>query len=387
MPIGIMIIEDGVKLLFKGSPKATLGVEIELQIIDVESLDLSPQSEKILANCQKEKLDRITTEIHQSMIEVNSEVSDNIKQCRQFLKNRCLKLNEIVESLGFKLAVTGTHPFQCWTERLFSNHDRYHNLHAKFQWLARRMNIYGTHVHVGVPSGDRALAISQALIQYLPHLLALSANSPFWQGIDTGMQSSRVNILDTFPFSGIPLNVSRWSEFERYYSTLHKVGAITSFKDLYWYIRPNLLYGTIEVRIFDASSTLIETMALVALVQCLVAKINQELDEGIETKWTNEYFWIAPENLWIAARDGIEGMLIVNLQGKKQKIADAVLELLEILKPTAMNLDCNEELQYVQKMLKQGNGATRQREVYQQTGSLKEVVATAQKEFVSSLLD
>jgi carboxylate-amine ligase len=317
------------------------------------------------------------------MIEIDSEISNDVKQCRGFLTDRLIRLNGIAEKLGLQLAVTGTHPFQKWQERLISSGDRYQNLHDKYQWLVRRMNVYGMHVHVGVATGDRALAICSEMTKYLPHLLALSANSPFWHGVDTGMQSSRVNILDAFPFAGLPLLSSSWQEFEHYYDTLHHVGAIKSLKDLYWYVRPNLLYGTVEVRICDAMTTLDETMAVVALIHCLIVKINEDLDSGI--KWTQQHHWIAPENQWIAARDGLEGMIIVDLQGRRQKISEAVLELIELLLPIAKTLNCQEELHLINRIIESGNGAQRQKKILSETGSFKEVVAKARDEFMVSL--
>jgi len=358
-------------------------VEIELQLLDPETLDLTPQSEKILAECQMEGDQRVKAEIHQSMIEIDSEISSDVKQCRGFLTERLVRLNGIAEKLGLYLAVTGTHPFQRWQERLISNNDRYQNLHEKYQWLIRRMNVYGMHVHVGVESGDRALAICSAMTKYLPHLLALSANSPFWHGVDTGMQSSRVNILDAFPFAGLPLLASTWQEFEHYYDTLHQVGAIKSFKDLYWYVRPNLLYGTVEVRICDAMTTLDETMAVAALIHCLIVKINEDLDSGI--KWTQQHHWIAPENQWIAARDGMEGMIIVDLEGRRQKISEEVLELIDQLLPVAKTLNCQEELYFLNQLIKLGNGAQRQKNIFKETGSFKDVVAKARDEFIASI--
>jgi carboxylate-amine ligase len=365
---------------FQGSEKPTIGVEIELQIIDPETLDLVPHSDKVLELCKEQNL-RVKTEIHQSMIELDSDISEDVKQCRKCLKETMLQLNEIVEGLGFMAGVTGTHPFQQWAERLISNSDRYQNLHEKFQWLARRMNVYGMHVHIGVSSGNRALALCQAMIKYLPHLLALSANSPFWQGIGTGMQSSRINILDAFPLSGYPKAFSNWKQFEGYYKTLSKVGAISSFKDIYWYVRPNPSYGTIEIRICDAMTKLDETMAVTALIQCLVAKINDELDEGLQLDWSKKHHWIVPENQWIAARDGLEGMIIVDLQGKRQKISDAILELVGELSPIAMRLNCMEELNYLPEMIKNGNGAQRQMANFADTNSLQEVVKAAHTEF------
>ncbi len=212
-------------LIFKGSNQPTIGVEIELQILDPATLDLTPQSEKLLECCKERGIYRVKTEIHQCMIEVDSEISTDVKECRAFLKKRLQETCCAADSLGLKLAVTGTHPFQKWTDSLISNRVRYKNLHDKFQWLARRMNIYGMHVHVGVSSGERALAISNVLAPYLPHLLALSASSPFWQGIYTGMNSSRISILDAFPYSGFPLRFTTWNEFEHYYNTLHRIEA------------------------------------------------------------------------------------------------------------------------------------------------------------------
>jgi carboxylate-amine ligase len=318
------------------------------------------------------------------MIEINSEVSENVKQCREFLNTRMSQLNDMVESQGLQLTATGTHPFQYWPERLVSNSKRYQHLHKKFQWIFRRMNVYGMHVHVGVPTGDRAIGICRAMIRYLPLLLALSANSPFWQGIDTGMQSCRVNIMDSFPLGGLPIDISTWQQFEHYYDSLYKVGAIKSFKDLYWYVRPNVKYGTIEIRVCDAMSTLNESMALVALIQCLVAKINEDLDAGDPINWSKEHHWIAPENQWIAARDGLDGMIIANLEGKRQKISDMVLELIPVLLPIAERLDCREELYYLSHIIKNGNGAQRQRKIFNETGSLVDVVKVMHEEFKSS---
>lgn len=354
-------------LEFVGSPKPTIGVEIELQIIDPKTLDLTPQAELLLNKC---RVDRVTAEIHQSMIEINSEVSDDVKQCREFLNARMQSLNTLANELGLQIAISGTHPFQRWEERLITNDERYQDLLQKYRWLVRRMNVYGLHVHVGVKSGEQALKISNALVRYLPHLLALSANSPFWQGIDTGMQSSRVNIMESFPLSGIPPQFHSWEEFEHYCETLKRTGAIGSIKDLYWFIRPNLKFGTIEFRICDALSTLDETMALVALIQSLVVFVSNDAQEWV---WSKEEQWIAPENQWHAARDGLDGV-ITDSAGNRQKISESVQELIEKLSPTARSLNCLEELQSINQMITHGNGAQRQRKLFEETGSLLDVV-------------
>jgi len=355
----------------------TIGVEIELQLLDPKTFDLIPVSENLLKECRINGLDRVKAEIHRSMLEIDSEISSDIKEARNYLEDRLVALNSIAESSGVQLCMTGTHPFQQWKDRLISKSDRYEFLHEKYQWLVRRMNVYGLHVHVGMPSGDRALAVSQAMIQYLPHLLALSANSPYWQGIDTGMQSSRVSIMEAFPFSGIPPYFKSWNDLQYFFNTMYRVGSITSLKDLYWYIRPNLDFGTIEFRICDVMSTLSETMAVVALIHCLVARVNKQLDEGLSQEWSQELHWIAPHNLWIAARDGLEGNIIIDLEGGSANISNSILDLVEQLSSIANDLSCLEELEYLKRMVFQGNGAQRQRAVYAETSSLLQVVSSA----------
>lgn len=375
-------------LIFQGSDNPTIGVEIELQILDPSTLDLTPKSEIVLETCSRNGVDRIKSEVHQSMLEIDSEIATDVKECRRFLASKLHQLFEISNSLNLELTVTGTHPFQRWTDRLISNDDRYKNLHQKYQWLIRRMNIYGMHVHVAIPSGDLVLKTLNVLTPFLPHLLALSANSPFWQGVDTGMNSSRLSILEAFPYAGIPPYFSEWKEFEHYYKTLHSVGAIGSMKDLYWYIRPNLTFGTLEFRICDGMSTLSETMAVTALIHCLVVWANEHLIENAPPELgTLEYQWIIRENQWSAARDGLDAIIIENIHGKKRKLSESILDLIQTLSPIALRLNCVEELSYLKKIIEHGNGAQRQRHIYQQTGSLQDVVATKIREFKADIDD
>lgn len=370
------------ELEFIGSSRPTIGVEIELQIIDRETLDLTPKSNVLINICKSRGLKRVKAEVHQSMIEIDTEISINAKQCKDFLIARIQHLSAIAEELNLKLAISGTHPFQRWVERLITPKHRYQNLYQKYQWLVRRMNVYGLHVHVGVKSGEEAISISNSLAQYLPHLIALSANSPFWQGLDTGMHSSRINIMESFPYAGNPLQFNNWKEFEHYYSTLHQVGAITSLKDLYWHMRPNLQYGTLEFRICDAMSNVNETIALVALIQSLVVYASEHMAlDPKKRKWAKELQWIAPQNQWVAARDGLEGIIITDINGKKEKISDSIYQLLETLEPTAKNLECFEELQEIKGIIKNGNGAQRQRKIFAETHSLTEVVSNTIREF------
>lgn len=369
-------------LKFNSSKKPTIGVEMELQMVHPWTFDLAPGAEILLKEFQEDQ--RVTAEIHQSMVEVNSVIAASVKECYESLRHKLAEVVAVAEKMGLRISTAGTHPFQKWSDRLITGGDRYQSLHAKYQWLARRMNVYGTHVHIGVESGDKALNISSALVRYLPHLLALSANSPFWQGIDTGMKSSRISVMESFPFSGLSPIFSTWEDLIQYYDTLKHSGAIQSLKDLYWHIRPNNHYGTVEVRICDAMTNIWEVMAITALIQCLVVWIDEEIKNN-KNNWSLKQYWIAPENNWIAARDGLEGMIITNLKGERKKIADELHEIVEKLLPTAMDLNCEEELLYIKTMMAIGNGADRQRAIYSKTQSHQAVVAGVMEEFHKSL--
>jgi len=367
---------------FVASPKPTIGVEMELQLINPETRDLTQQSVRLLHLCRKQGIERVKAEITQSMVEIDTEISNDVKECRGYLKKRIAQLCSVADEIGVRLAVSGTHPFQRWTDRKIFPSQRYRYLLEKFQWLARRLNVYGLHVHVGVASGADAIAISNATIRYLPHLLALSASSPYWEGSDTGMHSCRAGVMESFPISGLPYYFPNWQEFEKYCDTLLQTGAIVSLKDLYWFIRPSPSYGTLEFRICDGIPTLSETMALVALIQALVVWIQEGFVSGGRSETISmRRYWIAPENLWVAARDGLEGMIIVNEEGKRRKISDDVLNLMEHLAPVAKRLNSYEELAYLEQIIRNGSSAKRQRAVFRDAQSLEAVVDALVKEF------
>jgi len=367
---------------FTGSPNPTIGVEVELQIIDAERRRLTPKSIELLEFCRGQGLERVKAEVTQSMVEIDTEVSYDVKQCRGYLERRIAKLRAAANALGLRLCVSGTHPFHRWTESKIFPSERYRYLLEKYQWLARRLNVYGLHVHIGVENGEKAIAISNAAMRYLPHLLALSASSPYWEGVDTGMQSSRVDVMNSFPISGLPYYFPDWQEFERYCDTLLHTEAITSLKDLYWFIRPSPSYGTLEFRICDGVPTLSETMALVALIQSLVVWIDEGFADGSRSRTISmRRYWIAPENLWVAARDGLDGLIIINEDGKRRKISEDVLNLIEHLTPVAKRLNSYEELLYLKEMIQNGSSAKRQRAVFKESESFQKVVDALMEEF------
>lgn len=368
-------------LNFLGSDRSTLGVEIELQLIDPETMDLTPRAQEVLLLCERRGIGHVKAEVHQSMLEIDTNVSIGVKECRRCLESTLSGLYGVVKDLGLILSTSGTHPFQKWPERLIFPNDRYVALHKKFRWLIKRVNVYGLHLHIGISDGEKAARVSRLMYRFLPHLLALSANSPYWQGEDTGMQACRPSIMESFPTGGISPYFESWAELEQYYDIMIAAGAIKSLKDLYWYIRPNTEFGTIEFRICDAASSIHGIMALVAFIQNLSELVERD---PVRWNWDRQHHWLAPENNWIAARDGLSGVICTGLGGEKKQIAEEIYELIEQLAPIARSQNNYEELLYLKTILQQGNGATRQREIFKQTGSLSDVVSMCAKEFYSS---
>lgn len=377
-------MEGDMSLQFQGSNRATIGVEIELQIINPLTMDLAPRAQEVLTLCERRGISHVKAEIHQSMLEVDTRVAMSVKECRKCLQTTLAGLQLVMEELELLLSTSGTHPFQNWSERQIFPSPRYFGLHKKFRWLAKRMNVYGLHVHVGMTDGKKALAFTRFMVRFLPLLLALSANSPFWNGHDTGMQACRPNIIESFPTGGLPPYLESWIDFENYYETLFRARAIASAKDLYWYIRPSLNLGTVEFRICDAMSSMNEIMAVVALIQNLVQYVEDHFDRF---SWDIKQHWIAPENNLIAARDGLQGIIVTDLQGSRNQIADEIYKLVDTLSPIAKRLDNYEELQYIKQILAKGNGAMRQRKIFAETQSLQKVVEICSENFLADMLN
>lgn len=363
-----------------------MGIEVELQLIDPDTRDLVNRSEDLLARCKALGLERVKAEITQAMVEVDTEISQDVKQCRNYLENRLRRLQAISHEAGIRLASSGTHPFQHWSTQSIFPAERYRYLEEKYQWLARRLSVFGLHVHVGVESGEKAIAIANAAARYLPHLLALTASSPYWQGVDTGMQSCRMAVMQSFPISGLPYYFPDWQEFEKYCDTLLHAKAIASLKDLYWFVRPSPDYGTLEFRICDGIPTLSDTMAIAAMIQALVVWIDEGFATGSRAKTISmRRYWIVPENLWSAARDGVDAQIIISEDGKRRRLAEDILNLLEHLAPVAKKLNGTEELMRIEEMIGRPNSAHRQRAVYRRKQNLAAVVDSVVEEFETDL--
>ena len=265
------------------------------------------------------------------------------------------------ERRGLGVMCAGSHPFTRWDTQQISPKERYAALVERMQWLARRLQIFGVHVHVGVRSPEKVIPIVNALTQYLPHFLALSASSPFWSGCDTGLASARTKVFEGMPTGGLPHQLADWAEFEEYMDTLIRAGAIESVREVWWDVRPHPDFGTVELRMCDGLPTLDEIGAVAALAQCLVEQFDTQLDRGYTLPTPSE--WVLRENKWRAVRYGLDAEIVVDEQGTVAPVREAIEALVEELLPTARKLGCEAELSDVHRVLATGGSAQRQRAV------------------------
>ncbi len=356
----------------------TLGVEMELQILDAKTKDLSPGSPKIFEKLGGEQL-HIKAELMQAMIEINTGICSNIQEVRSDLEKQISKLESVGNELGVEFASAGSHPFARYSDRIPYPAERYKYLIDRNRWLARRLMIFGLHIHVGMFDAHHAMAMNNAILHYMPHLLALSASSPFWQGKETGLASSRVTIFEALPTGGHPCTFQTWNDFELFYDSMIASKSISSIKDIWWDIRPHPDYGTLEIRVCDGMATLRETVALVALTQCLYAWFNERYRQG--EQFTPPAYWILRENKWKASRFGLEADIILNSSGATGLLREEVRSLLGVLKPHAVTLGCESELADVEKMMHHGLGHERQMRVFEKEGTFLAVAESNVQDF------
>ena len=369
------------KITFNSSSGPTLGVELELQILDPETKNLVSGAPRILERANGDA--HIKPELIQSTIELNTDICDSVADVRRELTQRITDLLATCDDLGYELASVGTHPFAEWPEQQITPKDRYRMLVERCQWPARRLMIFGLHVHVGVENGEKVVAVFNALTTYLPHLLALSASSPFFNSSDTGLASCRVKVFENLPTAGLPYRLLNWAEFQRLMTTLVNAKAIETIREVWWDVRPHPDFGTVEVRICDGLPTLDEVIAMTAMIQALVVWLGDRYDDG-------EYlplqrYWIVRENKWRASRWALDAELIVDEDGQLERLSDSVRALLQSLGPVAKRLGCDDELGGVYKILEHGPSYKRQRDLYEETGDFTKVMGALVREFRESV--
>jgi carboxylate-amine ligase len=369
---------------FTRSPGDTLGVEVELQILDWKSHDLCSGARRLLHHLGKSsKLEHasIKPELFQSMIEVNTGVCNDVAGVRQDLQNALAQIRVAGEALGLEFASAGTHAFASHEDRVVYPAERFRYVLERNRHLARRLSIYGLHVHLGMSDGDTAIAMMNAMLPVAPCVLALSGSSPFWRGEDTGLVSFRTTVFESMPTAGTPPTFDTWADFEQHAEVLTASRSIESLKDLWWDVRPSPGYGTLEVRICDTLPTLSETMALVALMHAYVARCKDMRRGG--HRFAPPPTWLLRENKWRATRWGVDAELVVDQRGTVRKLRTELERMLVECEPYAQQLGCAAELRRVAAMADGGCSYRRQREVYRYTRSYAAVMQSLAHELAN----
>ena len=364
-------------LTFTSSPRMTLGVEIELQVLDAASRDLTPRAPELIERLGDEA--RVKPELLQSMIEICTGVCGDVAAVRTDLTGSLARLRDAGRAMGLAFSSAGSHPFARWTDRIVTEGERYRMLIDRNRWLARRLMIFGLHVHVGMRDGEHAVAMLNGFLPYVPHVLALSASSPFWEGADTGLASSRITLFEALPTAGHPCTYRSWDEYRRLWRSMYQSRAVTSIKDLWWDIRLHPDFGTVELRICDGVSSLTEAIALVALIQCLYARLNAAYEPGRLVEPPPD--WIVRENKWRASRWGLDAEIVLDRDGRTALLRDELVALLPDLEPVAASLGSAPELQEVGRMLERPRSCDRQRRAFERSGRLEAVVDAMTQEF------
>jgi carboxylate-amine ligase len=374
----------GTAIEFTRSPRLTVGVEVELQILDWKTHDLVSGARRLLHHLVKSsKMEHasIKPEIFQSMIEVNTGVCDDVGQVHHDLATAYSQLRMAGETLGLEFACAGTHAFSNYEDAVVFPSERFRYILERGRFLGRRLLIFGLHVHVGMRDGDMAIAMMNAAVAKAPCFLALSGSSPFWRGHDTGLASSRTTVFEAMPTAGTPPTFETWGDFERHVGVLAASRSIESLKDLWWDVRPSPAYGTLEIRICDGLPTLSETTALIALIQSFVARCDDMRRGG--HRFPPPPTWLLRENKWRATRWGLDAELVVDERGGTRKLRDELETMLVQCEPYAAKLGCANDLRRVAGIFERGPSYRRQRDVFRHTRSYSAVMQSLSHEFAS----
>jgi carboxylate-amine ligase len=354
-------------------PTFTIGIEEEYQTIDPVTRDL--RSHIHAEMIEKGKLllqERVKAEMHQSVVEVGTRVCANIKDAKKEVVKLRRDMVMLAKENNLRLASAATHPFADWRVQEIYPDERYHNIVEDMQLVARANLIFGLHVHVGVEDRETAIHLMNHARYFVPHILALSTNSPFWLGMNTGLKSYRCKVFDKFPRTNIPDYFPSWGEYENFINLLIKTRCIDNAKKIWWDIRPHPFFNTLEFRVCDIPMRVDESIALAALIQATVAKLYKLYSANQGFRLYRRA--LIMENKWRAARYGLNGNLIDFGKQSEVPVRDLIQEYLAFVDDVVDELDSREELNYIHTIMEMGTGADRQIKVFEQSGDLKKVV-------------
>jgi carboxylate-amine ligase len=352
--------------------KFTLGVEEEYMVIDPTTRELKSHDQKIVEIASQTVKDQVKAEMHQAVVEAGTGICRNVDEAREDITHLRKVISSVAGDLGLTIGAAGTHPFSHWSTQLITPNPRYDEIVQEMQEAARSNLIFGLHVHVGIADKNMAIHIMNTVRYFLPHVYALSTNSPFWEGRNTGFKSFRTKVFDKFPRTGVPDEFSDWDDFKNYVNLLIKTKCIDNAKKIWWDVRVHPFFDTIEFRICDVPMLIEETIAITAIFQALVVKLYKLRMQNMTFIMYNRS--LINENKWRASRYGLDGNLIDFGKQEELNTRSLILELLEFIDDVVDQLGSRSAINYVHTILKNGTGADRQLEVFKQTGSLLSVV-------------
>ena len=350
----------------------TLGIEEEFAIVDPVTRELRSHIQEILEGGKITLKEQVKPEMHQSVVELGTEICQSIVEVRTHVVELRSKLAGLAGRSGLKIASAGTHPFSHWHDQLITEGERYQEIVKDMQLLARANLIFGLHVHVGIPDRASAIQVMNQARYFLPHIYALSVNSPFWVGRNTGLKGYRLKVFERFPRTGIPDAFESLSEYEDYCKLLVKTGCVDNAKKIWWDIRLHPFFDTLELRVCDAQSRVDDTLAIAALIQAIIARLYKLLSQNITFRVYRRR--LLDENRWRASRYGLDGKLIDFGREAEVETRSLINELLEFISNEVDELGSHKEMAHIERIMREGTGADRQLATWERTQDMKAVV-------------
>lgn len=361
----------------------TLGIEEEYMVLDPETRELKSHDQKIVQEGQKKIRDKVKAEMHQAVVEMGTDICNNADEAFVEVATLRKTISEIASELGYSMGASGTHPFSHWESQLITDQIRYNEIVNELQEAARSNLIFGLHVHVGMQTREMANHIANSTRYFLPHVFALSTNSPFWEGRLTGYKSFRTKVFDKFPRTGIPDSFESIEAYDNYVKLLIKTNCIDNAKKIWWDLRVHPFFNTVEFRICDIPMTVDETIAIAALFQALCARIYMLRSKNLNFIQYSRA--LLNENKWRASRYGVDSNMIDF--GKEEEVNTRALiyELLEFIDPVLDHLGSRHRVAYVHKILEKGTGADRQLKVFEESKNLVNVVDYIRSQYLAGV--
>ncbi|MDQ6939288.1 MAG: carboxylate-amine ligase, partial [Verrucomicrobiota bacterium] len=350
----------------------TLGIEEEFAIVDPRTGELRSHIQEILEGGKLTLKEQLKPEMHQSVVELGTEICQSVVDARQHVVDLRGHLARLAGRGGMKIASAGTHPFSHWHDQLITEGDRYKEIVKDMQQVARANLIFGLHVHVGIPHRETAIHVMNQARYFLPHIYALSTNSPFWVGRNTGFKGYRLKVFERFPRTGIPDAFESLSEYEDYLKLLVRTNCVDNAKKIWWDIRLHPFFDTLEIRVCDAQSRVDDTLALAALIQAVVVRLHKLQHQNLSFRIYRRR--LIDENRWRASRYGLDGNLIDFGRETEMETRTLLNEILEFVDSEVDELGSRREIEHIQRIMREGTGADRQLAVWERTGDMKQVV-------------